>query len=1354
MTERMLPPTSGSALLQFVSAALRSEGLGGSEVSEDDDDMVHVKNDSKLNKRPSLISKMSMHALGIHSDNDADTSEGSSDEDEEGDNESSPRPHPQREKSHYARSEQNDMSKSESAISFGSFRDKKSIAEKLRAAFGYSEVEDFLGEYSCWLARSVLLPGYMYLTTNHICFYANLPSSQDIVQKEGFFFKKSRTTKTFWRYWFVLKNDYLSYYNNQTDVYYPIKTIDLKHALSAEPSPSNEETFYIFTNNKKYTFKTDSTIQRADWVKAIQKSIFHAKMEGDKVKISIPVANVVDVEMNTMAFADAIQIKVIESDESFAVDEYYFAYFNDTPRTLAALKDQLRDYQSRHGKDSPHYQKIYDSTSPIATSPRKTSATTFTSKTEASHQPASSSGLSASLSLLQSPRRLLHPGSAKSRSRSSSPGRRSQPTSDTEDSEREKRSSLSFSIRGTTSWIQEHTPDFFSSDDNVPLTEKEQANFHKEFALPDSEGLSAVVSGYLLRVLPVYGRIYLSDNYICYKSRLYGTRTKVIVPLADISMVDQHKGTRFYFHGMSILTTTDEEIFFEFSTVEARNTILNTLRDRISPEAQEKRRKQRKRSLLETPSAELDDPMEARVMESLQLQEEPVHVEPWATQPLFKPSRPLHITCLTIGSRGDVQPYIALCKRLMQDGHTCRIATHAEYKDWIEGHGIEFGLVGGDPGELIELCVENGMFTVSFIREGLKRFRGWLDELMLTAWKACQNTDVLIESPSAMAGIHIAERLDIPYFRAFPFPWTRTRNFPHPFAVPEHKLGRGYNYMTYVMIEQVFWKGIAGQINKWRRDTLGLPPTSLEKMEAHRVPFLYSWSPHVLPAPIDWHAWIHVTGYWFLDNPDLNWTPPQDLLDFLKADPNNKPVYIGFGSMVVADPDGMTRTIIEAVVKSGVRAIISKGWSDRVTPYQEGQAPAVKKEAEEIVIPDSVYMIKSVPHDWLFPQLAGVVHHGGAGTVAAGLRAGVPTVIKPFFGDQYFWAQRVEEAGVGVWCHDLTVRKLTAALTTITTDEKMIKRAQMIGEKIRAEDGVGKAVQYFYHDLGEAKQRLSKMRKDKSEDTPLDFKMKEGEDDWWFVQKKGGSGTASGEGSESTVGLNVQAFSDEESLSVTPTPTDDRRGAFSGSGNTLQHTQSATNVGLSKEEPASHGLGHTQSEPAPDRREQILNSNDDSVEAIAARLEAMKPARQQSPPPFLNASSPQQQQQQQPAASFAEGENAGRGSHHQHSESMSSNKSSSGKRASIAARRVIDSIASKASHVTGYFSPSTTASTQQPCQPSPPPLSLSPTGANASAATSTEQQQQEQIEPQNDKESSASSTIRMQMPIFSTKNLR
>ncbi|KAI8605057.1 hypothetical protein EDD21DRAFT_173504 [Dissophora ornata] len=1237
-----------------------------------------------------LFRQESTHGLGIHSEG----------EDEDFSDDEGPHHRQQEEPDtpdgESAVSEDGEISKSTSAISYGSPRDKKTIAQKLQAAFGYPEVEEFIGEYSCWLARSVLLPGYMYLTVNHICFYANLPSNLDVIQKEGFFSKKSKTTKQFTRHWFILKNDVLSYYGNQTDVYYPINTIDLKHALSAEPSPNNDQNFDIFTNNRKYTFKTDSGLSRLDWVKAIQKSIFHAKMEGDKVKISIPLGNVLDVEMNAMAFAEAIQIKVVESDE-LAVEEYYFAYFNDTAKTLATLKAQTLNYQQTKLQHPNRDHRIFDSTSLNVSSSRKMPSTTHTPVADTSSRPSRSS-------LLPGVLNILHPGQNKSASRSSSPSR-PQSASDIEGNDKEKsRLALSFSIRGTTSWITDRS-DSASASDAITSNEKEQEAFRNEFSLPDSEGLSAVVSGYLLRILPLYGHVYLSDNYICFKSKFYGTRTKVIVPLTDVQEVDKHKGTRFYTHGLSVLTKRDEEIFFEFSTTETRDTILNTLLDRTTPEAQDRRLKLRAQSVAETPSMELDDPIGPRVTDSLLLREEPVHIEPmsWASHSSFKGSRPMHITCLTIGSRGDVQPYIALCKRLMKDGHKCRISTHGEYKDWIEGHGIEFGFVGGDPGELIELCVENGMFTVSFIREGLKRFRGWLDELLETAWQSCQGTDVLIESPSAMAGIHIAEKLDIPYFRAFPFPWTRTRAFPHPFAVPEHNLGRSYNYMTYVMIEQVFWKGISGQVNRWRKESMGLGPTSLEKMDAHRVPSLYSWSPNLVPAPSDWHSWIHVTGYWFLDNPDLSWTPPDDLIAFLDADPKNKPVYIGFGSMVVPDPDGMTRAIIEAVVKSGVRVIISKGWSDRLTS-QDDPTATKKTPSEELVIPSSVYMLKSVPHDWLFPRLAGCVHHGGAGTVAAGLRAGIPTVIKPFFGDQFFWAQRVEEAGVGVWCHDLSVKKLTSALVTITTDEKMIKKAQAMGEKIRSEDGVGMAIHYFYHDLELAKQRLHKHRREKSEDTPVKFQVQKGEDDWWFVQPSSAANasgaTSGGEGSESTTGLNVLSYSDEDMISTPSEHTTPRLGAF-----TELHPSRSFQEGHSRtgSEPFSHILQTSATEPGPDRATEMISHNDATAEELAAQFEAMNPSSKS------------------PATFFANAVREGDGVHDTDKDKAGNGKAS--KRTSTA-RKMIDTLTTKASHVTGYFSPVSLQPQSLRRATPPPPASLTDAQRPPSIAISERSGQQ------------------------------
>lgn len=299
----------------------------------------------------------------------------------------------------------------------------------------------------------------------------------------------------------------------------------------------------------------------------------------------------------------------------------------------------------------------------------------------------------------------------------------------------------------------------------------------------------------------------------------------------------------------------------------------------------------------------------------------------------------------------------------------------------------------------------------------------------------------------------------IAYFRAFPMPWTRTRSFPHPFATPDSPKGRLYNDMTYVMIDHVLWKATAYQVNRFRRQKLGLPATNWEKLEVYKVPFLYCFSASIVPPPLDWMDWIHTTGYWFLDNPDPGWKAPKSLLDFLEAKDERPIVYIGFGSIIVQDPQEVSRIIVDAVLKANVRAIISKGWSARLKESESeesktlGAAERILNEKSDASLsehPGVIYKVDSVPHDWLFPQLRGVVHHGGAGTTSAGLRAGVPTVVKPFFGDQYFWGDRLEEMGMGVCVKKLTVEKLANALVKITTDESMLVRAKAVGEKIRS----------------------------------------------------------------------------------------------------------------------------------------------------------------------------------------------------------------------------------------------------------------------------------------------------------------
>lgn len=663
-------------------------------------------------------------------------------------------------------------------------------------------------------------------------------------------------------------------------------------------------------------------------------------------------------------------------------------------------------------------------------------------------------------------------------------------------------------------------------DENNPA--KHGDRFRDHFALPASERLQATYFGFLQRVLPLYGKIYISNKNVCYRSLFKGTRTKMVLPLKDIETVDKEKGFRFGYSGLVIVIRGHEELFFEFSHPEARDDCAITILEKLGPI----------QSLLDSGLLTQEDKVEAETAkaENKMLQEarkasrktyklgsrdrvdyvehaqeaSPTFFDdPQASILDFKPGESLRITCLTIGSRGDVQPYIALCKRLLEEGHRPKIATHSEFKGWITKHGIEFATVDGDPAELMRICVENGMFTYSFLREASVKFRGWIDELLTSAWKACQDADILIESPSAMAGIHIAEALGIPYFRAFAMPWTRTRAYPHAFAVPEHKMGGAYNYITYVMFDNIFWKATAGQINRWRKRELGLRSTSLDKLQPNKVPFLYNFSPLVVVPPLDFSDWIRVTGYWFLDEAS-DWSPPNALIDFIaraRAD-EKKVVYIGFGSIVVSDPAALTKTVVESVLKADIRCILSKGWSDRL-----GNQDAT---VAEMPLPPEIHQITSAPHDWLFKQIDAAVHHGGAGTTGASLRAGLPTIIKPFFGDQFFFGSRVEDLGVGICMKKVNVSVFSRALWEATHSQRMITKAQILGEQIRRvshtlaslirpfsiertangpqEDGVGTAIKAIYRDLEYAK-TLIKHRTDLATDDMAG----DANDEWTFI---------------------------------------------------------------------------------------------------------------------------------------------------------------------------------------------------------------------------------------------------------------
>ncbi|RKF63637.1 Sterol 3-beta-glucosyltransferase [Erysiphe neolycopersici] len=1191
-------------------------------------------------------------------------------------------------------SEQNSEQNSNTTVEMDEYEKEEHIrttlSNKLMEIFNLETAEEVIEEYPCCLMNSVLLQGYMYITKKHICFYAYLPKKSNEVVKSGYLYKSGRRNLKFHRYWFRLKGDVLSYYNDPSDLYFLRGNIDLRYGISAT-STSKENSkdavyFNVVTHQREYKFKADSAASAKEWVKVLQKIIFRSHNEGDSVKISLPIDNVIDIEESQIIeFADTCKIRAVDNGETYAVDEVAYQEAltkikaNETFKALSLLRRVVEDTTAQHIPDkvldlelnkrlnpkdgviptkensshSPKLLKPVSSPSPqifyvplleenvratltpigqvsprigsesnrtshdgsrrsldqksvgrisprlsrlegesIENKPRISNLECIANPNHGTEKHMKKRGLSDShihsirrpitidtsqyrtddiyamgSQILKGSEVFLSPTIQHSSPAMSITGYQTDiPSNETSMISNSRNSSdlskESLPVEGDYSvatptfqsivkasayplqraagfagYINKHSKrvsnilatesigyvekvsgmwkggkkhygesrvlesKYFEEDcENEDIISSSE-RFREHFSLPDTEKLHATYFGFLSRVLPLYGKIYISDRSFCFRSLLPGTSTKLILPLIDIENVDKENGFRFGYSGLVIVIKGHEELFFEFSQTETRDDCAVTLLQKLET----------LRYLRESGQLAFEEKISAQnaVNEHLALQQVrskcfDLHLtqelkekksesppitfdDPRASILNFKPEESLHITCLTIGSRGDVQPYIALCKGLIAEGHKPRIATHVEFKDWVESYGINFKAVSGDPAELMRICIENGMFTYSFLREASSKFRGWMDELLSSAWIACQDSDLLIESPSAMGGIHIAEALEIPYFRAFTMPWTRTRAYPHAFAVPEHKMGGAYNYITYVMFDNIFWKAIASQVNVWRKKQLGLHSTNLEKMQANKVPFLYNFSPAVVVPPLDYSDWIRVTGYWFLDE-GTDWTPPEELTDFIaKAKRDQKKiVYIGFGSIIVQDSVALMSTIIKSVEKADIRCILSRGWSDRLDKKSSKKS--------EPPLPPSIIQIRSAPHDWLFSQIDAAAHHGGAGTTGASLRAGLPTIIKPFFGDQYFFGSRVEDLGVGIAIKKLNVCLFSRALWQVCNDERMIVRAKLLGKTIREENGVDTAIQAIYRDLDYARS-LIKRRDRKLTDDVLD----DSEESWTFI---------------------------------------------------------------------------------------------------------------------------------------------------------------------------------------------------------------------------------------------------------------
>ncbi|NDJ52621.1 MAG: glycosyltransferase family 1 protein [Chloroflexi bacterium] len=408
----------------------------------------------------------------------------------------------------------------------------------------------------------------------------------------------------------------------------------------------------------------------------------------------------------------------------------------------------------------------------------------------------------------------------------------------------------------------------------------------------------------------------------------------------------------------------------------------------------------------------------------------------------------MHITILALGSRGDVQPLVALGKGLKQAGHEVRLATFENFAQLVMGAGLDYHKVPGNSQDILDGVVgfsEDDLF--SGMTDISVAFSSLIDEYV-EAFSSPHllKTDLVINQlPSNLFGWDIAEAAGVPYISAAVIPLTETADFPL-LLFPSLPLGGGYYRFTYRLSNFVGERMLSSAVDQVRQ-RFGLPSQPFwghySQLQEQKVPVLYGISPAVLPRPADWGEHIHIVGYWSLDDA-ADFNPPDDLLAFLDAGP--APVFIGFGSMPVQDPESTTRILIDALEKSGQRGILSRGWA------------AIGAEA----LPDSIHVVDYVPYSWLFPRMAAVVHHGGSGTTGAALGSGVPSLVVAFVGDQPYWGARTRDLGVGpgpIRFRDLDVDRLAYAIRIAATHPGMRERAAALGEKIRAEDGISAAVE-------------------------------------------------------------------------------------------------------------------------------------------------------------------------------------------------------------------------------------------------------------------------------------------------------
>jgi sterol 3beta-glucosyltransferase len=396
------------------------------------------------------------------------------------------------------------------------------------------------------------------------------------------------------------------------------------------------------------------------------------------------------------------------------------------------------------------------------------------------------------------------------------------------------------------------------------------------------------------------------------------------------------------------------------------------------------------------------------------------------------------ITILCSGSRGDYQPYIALAQELQKLGQSVRIVGGQSFEAFIKSYGIDFYLLSVDylSADIDSKLIQDAQSSDNPLKMLLtfNKMKDYVVGLTAEMFDACKGSELIVYHPGCTIGYFAGEKLGIPSVLAAPFPMHKTKEVASLIAYGKTRMPKA---LSYTLLQGMLWMASKTGIVAFFKNEYGkLPKNFGSPFEAvdKNHPAIISCSNYVFRRPQDWNDNIHQVGYWFTEE-STDYTPSVELSDFLKK--GEKPIYFGFGSVFDSKhKDETVRIIIDALKITDQRGIIS-GMGD------------IKN------LPETILAINHAPHSWLFERVSLVCHHGGAGTTAAGFRAGIPSIIVPFSNDQFAWAHRAYDLGVGsqpIYRKKLSAIKLASAIQFALGDE-VIKNAQELGQNIASENG-------------------------------------------------------------------------------------------------------------------------------------------------------------------------------------------------------------------------------------------------------------------------------------------------------------